>query len=68
MNYIFFSPRDGIKATRDFYPAASVFQCTEASSLIINSASHVFYYFHVPGVSDESWTLFGQTTEEVFPF
>lgn len=58
----------GIKATLDFYPAASVFQCTEAGSLIINSASHVFYYFHVSRLSDDSWTLFGQTAAEVFPF
>lgn len=64
----FFVLGDGIKAILDFYAAASVFQCTEVASLIINSASHVFYYFHISGLSDDSWTLFGQTTAEVFPF
>lgn len=59
---------DGITATLDFYPAASVFQCMQAASLIINLASHVFYYFHVSCLSDDSWTLFGQTTAEVFLF
>lgn len=27
----------------------------------------MFYYFHVSCLSDDSWTLFGQTTAEVFP-
>lgn len=57
----FFVPGDEIKATLDFYPAASVFQCAEAASLIINSASDVFHYFHVSDLTDDSWTLFGQT-------
>lgn len=66
--FIFFVPGDGIKAILDFYAAASVVQCSEAASLIINSASHVYYYFHIYGLSDDSWTLFGQTTAEVFHF